>query len=646
MTKESKVKKSEMCDKKLIKGITENDIKLFKSGIHYEIYKKLGAHPEILDGQSGVRFAVWAPNAKWVSVIGDFNEWNVDNNKMRPIEESGIFELFISGALIGQRYKYVIETIDGDTLYKSDPYANYAEIRPGNASTIADISNFKWSDSRWMQKRECSDLKKKPMSIYEVHIGSWKKHLNRGEDGFYTYIEFAHSIVEYILEMGYTHVELMGVAEYPFDGSWGYQVTGYYAPTSRYGTPAEFMYLINYLHKNNIGIILDWVPAHFPKDEHGLAEFDGTCLYEYADKRKGEHADWGTKVFDYEKPEVKNFLIANALFWIEHFHIDGLRVDAVSSMLYLDYGRQEGQWIPNKYGGNQNLEAIEFFKHLNTIVIRRNPGVMMIAEESTAWPRVTDPAENEGLNFTFKWNMGWMHDFLDYMKLDPYFRKDNHNRMTFSMSYNHSEEYILVLSHDEVVHLKCSLINKMPGELEDKFKNLKVGYAFMFGHPGKKLLFMGQDFAQLQEWSEKRELDWYLLADENHRHINNFVKSLLKIYKKYPCMYELDRYSDGFRWVNANDNYRSIFSFIRYSEDKKNSLLFVFNFTPVERKDYKVGVPELKNYRLILNSDDLEFGGCGEKRRKIYKAVEEECDGYPYSIQYILPSYGVAVFVF
>nr|WP_230142155.1 1,4-alpha-glucan branching protein GlgB [Clostridium neonatale] len=626
--------------------MTENDIRLFKSGIHYEIYKKFGAHPKRIDDQDGISFSVWAPNAQKISVIGDFNGWDIENNKMNPIGDSGIFELFIPGALIGQRYKYAIKTLNDEILHKSDPYANYSERRPGNASVVTDISNFNWSDNQWLKKRQKLDLKKKPMSIYEVHIGSWKKHRNRDEDGFYNYKEFAHSLTEYILDMGYTHVELMGIAEYPFDGSWGYQVTGYYAPTSRYGTPEDFMYLINYLHKNNIGVILDWVPAHFPKDEHGLAEFDGTCLYEYSDKRKGEHADWGTKVFDYEKPEVKNFLIANALFWIENFHIDGLRVDAVSSMLYLDYGRCGGEWIPNKYGGNQNLEAIEFFKHLNTIAIRRNPGIMMIAEESTAWPRVTDAAENDGLNFTFKWNMGWMHDFLEYMKLDPYFRKDNHNKMTFSMSYNHSEEYILVLSHDEVVHLKCSMINKMPGELEEKFKNLKVGYAFMFAHPGKKLLFMGQDFAQLREWSEERELDWYLLADENHRHINNFVKALLKIYKKYSCMYELDRNPNGFKWINANDNYRSIFSFVRYSEGMQNSLLFVLNFTPVERPDYKVGVPEENTYRLILNSDDIEFGGKGEKRRRVYKAVKEDCDGYSYSIKYSLPAYGVAVFVF
>ena len=646
MTKERKVKKREIYNEEISNGITENDIRLFKSGIHYEIYKKLGAHPKRIDDQDGISFSVWAPNAQEISVIGDFNGWDIENNKMNPIGDSGIFELFIPGALIGQRYKYAIKTLNDEILHKSDPYANYSERRPGNASVVTDISNFNWSDNQWLKKRQKLDLKKKPMSIYEVHIGSWKKHRNRDEDGFYNYKEFAHSLTEYILDMGYTHVELMGIAEYPFDGSWGYQVTGYYAPTSRYGTPEDFMYLINYLHKNNIGVILDWVPAHFPKDEHGLAEFDGTCLYEYSDKRKGEHADWGTKVFDYEKPEVKNFLIANALFWIENFHIDGLRVDAVSSMLYLDYGRCGGEWIPNKYGGNQNLEAIEFFKHLNTIAIRRNPGIMMIAEESTAWPRVTDAAENDGLNFTFKWNMGWMHDFLEYMKLDPYFRKDNHNKMTFSMSYNHSEEYILVLSHDEVVHLKCSMINKMPGELEEKFKNLKVGYAFMFAHPGKKLLFMGQDFAQLREWSEERELDWYLLADEDHRHINNFVKALLKIYKKYSCMYELDRNPDGFKWINANDNYRSIFSFVRYSEGMQNSLLFVLNFTPVERPDYKVGVPEENTYRLILNSDDIEFGGTGEKRRRVYKAVKKDCDGYSYSIKYSLPAYGVAVFVF
>ncbi len=646
MTKGRKNREKNIIDRKKFNGINMGDIELFKKGIHYDIYRKFGAHPEIFNEQEGVRFAVYAPNAESVSVIGDFNDWNSDSNKMITAGSQGFFETFIPNAVCGQRYKYYIKSKDGKELYKCDPYANYSELVPGNASKIADIDNFKWTDLKWMNKRVKNNMKKSPMAIYEVHIGSWKKHPNRDDEGFYNYREFAHAVTEYILEMGYTHVELMGIAEYPFDGSWGYQVTGYYAPTSRYGTPEDFMYMINYLHKNNIGVILDWVPAHFPKDEHGLAQFDGSCLFEYEDPKKGEHADWGTKVFDYEKPEIKNFLIANALFWIEHFHIDGLRVDAVSSMLYLDYGRQGGQWIPNKYGGNQNLEAIEFFKHLNTIVLARNSGVMMIAEESTAWPRVTEEAKNDGLNFTFKWNMGWMHDFLDYMKLDPYFRKDNHNKMNFAMSYNSSEEFILVLSHDEVVHLKCSMINKMPGLGIDKFKNLKVGYAFMMGHPGKKLLFMGQDFAQCREWSEKRELDWYLLAEENHRHINNFVKALLKIYNNYPCMYELDRNPEGFRWINADDNYRSIFSFIRYSCDKKNSLLFVCNFTPMEREDYMVGVPELKNYKLILNSEYVEFGGKEEKRKKLYKAVEGECDGMPYHVSYSLPPYGVAVFAF
>ena len=445
-------------------------------------------------------------------------------------------------------------------------------------------------------------------------------------------------------EMGYTHIELMGISEYPFDGSWGYQVTGYYAPTSRYGTPQDFAYFINECHKHKISVILDWVPAHFPKDAHGLAEFDGTCLYEYADPRKGEHPDWGTKIFDYGKNEVKNFLIGSALMWIEHYHIDGLRVDAVASMLYLDYGKQPGQWVPNKYGDNKNLEAVEFFKHVNTLILGRNPGAVMIAEESTAWPKVTGRVEDDGLNFSYKWNMGWMHDFLDYMKLDPYFRKDNHHKMTFAMSYNESEKYILVLSHDEVVHLKCSMINKMPGEMEDKFKNLMVGYAFMMGHPGKKLLFMGQEFAQLQEWSEARELDWYLLENPDHKHMQNWVKKLLHIYQKNPALYELDSSWGGFEWINANDAERSIFSFIRKSKDGKNNLLFVCNFTPVERSDYRVGVPKHKTYKLILNSDDAEFGGSGKERPVNYKSVSQECDGRPYSFAYPLPGFGVAVF--
>ena len=541
-------------------------------------------------------------------------------------------------------YKYCIETQSGELIYKADPFANYAELRPGTASRITDISHLKWTDDRWMESRKKWDNKENPLSIYEVHMGSWMRHPGREDEGFYTYREFAEAITKYVKKMGYTHVELMGIAEHPFDGSWGYQVTGYFAPTSRYGTPEDFAYMINYLHRNGIGVILDWVPAHFPKDAHGLADFDGTPTFEYADPRKGEHPDWGTKIFDFGKNEVKNFLISNALFWIEHFHVDGLRVDAVASMLYLDYGKQDGQWVPNKYGGNQNLEAIEFFKHLNSVVLGRNPGTMMIAEESTAWPKVTGNPEDDGLGFSLKWNMGWMHDFTEYMKLDPYFRKNAHHMMTFSMEYAYSENYILVLSHDEVVHLKCSMLNKMPGEGFDKYANLKAAYAFMTGHPGKKLLFMGQEFAQLREWSEERELDWFLLSEEPHQQIQNWYRDLLHLYKKHPALYELDNDPAGFEWINKDDIFRSIFSFVRHSKGKKKNLLFVCNFTPVAREDYRVGVPTKRQCKLVLNSDEKEYGGSGEKRTEIYKPVKKECDGQKYSFAYPLPAYGVAVF--
>ena len=543
-------------------------------------------------------------------------------------------------------YKFCIETMQGEHLFKADPFANYAELRPGTASRVTDISKFKWTDKEWMEHRKNWDNKTNPMSIYEVHLGSWMRHPGREDEGFYTYREFAKAIVEYVKRMGYTHIELMGMAEHPFDGSWGYQVTGYYAPTSRYGTPEDFAYMIDYLHKNKIGVILDWVPAHFPRDAHGLADFDGTPTFEYADPKKGEHPDWGTKIFDYGKPEVQNFLIGNALFWIEHYHVDGLRVDAVASMLYLDYGKQDGQWIANKYGGNENLEAIAFFKHLNSVVLGRNQGSMMIAEESTAWPKVTGDPEEDGLGFSLKWNMGWMHDFTEYMKLDPLFRKNAHYMMSFSMEYAYSENYILVLSHDEVVHLKCSMLNKMPGLGFDKFANLKAGYAFMMGHPGKKLLFMGQEFAQLREWSEERELDWYLLSEEPHQQIQNWVEDLLHLYRKNKALYELDTDADGFEWINKDDLFRSIFSFVRHSKDNKKNLLFVCNFTPMEREDYRVGVPRRKQYKLILNSDDKRYGGTGEERPMIYKAVKQECDGRKYSFAYPLPPYGVAVFEF
>ena len=627
--------------------IGELDQYLFGQGTHYDIYKKLGAHLATNEGKKGVYFAVWAPHAAKVHVVGDFNEWEErEAYEMTRVGEIGIYEIFVEGIGVGELYKFLITTSDGRKLYKADPYGNQAEFRPGTASRVTDISRLKWADARWLKARGKQNVDEIPMAIYEVHPGSWRKHpvTEEDPDGFYNYREFAHELTEYVKDMGYTHVELMGIAEHPFDGSWGYQVIGYYAPTARYGTPEDFQYMVNYFHKNGIGVILDWVPAHFPKDAAGLADFDGQALYEYADPRKGEHPDWGTKVFDYAKNEVKNFLIANALYWVEQFHIDGLRVDAVASMLYLDYGRSAGNWVPNIYGENKNLEAIEFFKHLNTVVTGRNHGTMIIAEESTAWPQVTGRPEDGGLGFTMKWNMGWMHDFLDYMKLDPYFRSYNHNKMTFSMTYAFSEKYVLVLSHDEVVHMKGSMINKMPGEYDDKFANLKAGYSFMMGHPGKKLLFMGQDFAQFREWSEARELDWYLLAEEKHVQMKEYVKELLHLYQGSPALYETDDNWEGFEWVNADDSDRSIFSFIRHSKDGKNNLLFVVNFTPVERPEYRVGVPQSGSYKLVLNSDEARFGGSGEKRASSYRSKKGVCDNKPYSIGYSLPAYGVAVF--
>ena len=628
----------------------ELDQYLFGQGNHNEIYKKLGAHPaETEKGEKGFHFAVWAPNALSVSVIGEFNDWGEKDggNFMKKVGEIGVWETFIPGVKIGDMYKYRIAAMDGRILDKADPYGNWAELRPGTASRTADIENFKWSDTIWMKKRAEFDVHTSPMAIYEVHPGSWRKHPATEEDpeGYYNYRELAVELADYVKDMGYTHVELMGIAEHPFDGSWGYQVTGYYAPTSRHGSPLDFKYMVNYLHKKGIGVILDWVPAHFPKDACGLAEFDGTCCYEHQDPRQGEHPDWGTKIFNYGRPEVSNFLLGNAMFWVEDYHVDGLRVDAVASMLYLDYGKSDGGWVANKYGGNENLEAIEFFKHLNTCVQGRNPGVVTIAEESTTWPKLTAPVEDDGLNFSLKWNMGWMHDFLDYMKLDPYFRKDNHNKMTFSMTYAFSENFVLVLSHDEVVHLKCSMLNKMPGYMDDKFENLKCGYAFMTGHPGKKLLFMGQEFGQLQEWSEARELDWYLLKEAPHRHLQEFYKDLLHMYKKYPALGQNDKGYEGFQWINADDAYRSIFSFVRWSPTGKNNLLFVINFTPMERSDYRVGVPKKKKYTLVLNSKDPKYGG-DYTPPTVYTATAVVCDGQPYSIGYPLPPYGVAVFKF
>jgi len=627
--------------------ITEMDCYLFGNGTHYEIYDKLGAHLGKSSNKQGCFFAVWAPHAKSVSVVGSFNNWDGSANDMGEPTEGGVYEVFIPGVKAGDMYKFCITTKKGEKLYKADPFARYNQRRPETASIVCPKLKHRWQDDKWRKAQAEKTDFDYPLAIYEVHPGSFMKHPGRMEDdSLYTYQEFAKVLIDYVTKMGYTHVEFMGICEYPYDGSWGYQVTGYYAPTSRYGTPEDFAFLVDELHKAGIGVILDWVPAHFPKDAHGLAEFDGEPLFEYADTRKGEHPDWGTKIFDYSKNEVVNFLIGSALFWVNEYHVDGLRVDAVASMLYLDYGKKDGQWVPNKYGDNKNLEAIEFFKHLNSIMKKRHPAVMMIAEESTAWPKVTAPAEEDGLGFTYKWNMGWMHDFLEYMKLDPYFRKFNHHLMTFGMSYNESEKFILVLSHDEVVHLKCSMINKMPGQGFDKFKNLMLGYTFFMTHPGKKLLFMGQDFAQEREWSEYRELDWFVLENQENRQIQEFMRRLLGLYNKYPALYSNDHDWEGFEWINCTDSDRSIFSFIRKSPTKRNNILVVLNFTPVERPDYRVGVPKGKKYTRILTSAGMEFGGEIQSEELVFEAVEGECDGRKYSLAYPLKGFEAVIFRF
>lgn len=627
-------------------AITKDDEYLFAQGTHYEIYKKLGAHLTTVDGKTGVYFATFAPNAEEVYVLGDFNGWKEWDCKLTKLGPGGIWAGFVEGATEYQYYKFFIKAKDGRTLYKADPYANYAERRPGTASRIYNLSDFKWTDSKWMEARENRNMFREPLAIYECQIGSFMKHPGREDGGYYSYREFADKIVEYCKEMKYTHIELMGIAEHPFDGSWGYQVTGYYAPTSRYGEPKDFMYLVNTLHKAGIGVILDWVPAHFAKDSHGLADFDGAAVYEHPDPRLGEHPEWGTKIFNYEKTEIKNFLIANVFYWIREFHIDGIRVDAVASMLYLDYGKKDGQWVPNKFGGNKNLAAIEFFKHLNSIVHKEYPGFMTIAEESTAWPKVTGAVEDEGLGFSYKWNMGWMHDFCEYMKLDPYFRKDNHYSMTFAMSYNEYENYILPLSHDEVVHLKCSMVEKMPGYRVDKYANLRVGYTFMFGHCGKKLLFMGQDFGQEREWSEERELDWYLLQDPLNSGLKNYVGELLKIYRKYPCMYTDDNSWKGFEWINADDKDRSTYIFFRRTDVDGRCLMFINNMTPMKWEGYKFGVPKEGKYKVILNSDDPKFGGNGNPIMKEYVAQKDYCDYKDYSVTLDLPPYTSIVLEF
>ena len=626
--------------------ITEFDTYLFAEGKHYDVYEKFGAHPMTIDGVKGTYFAVWAPHARRVSVVGDFNMWDGALNPMQMMQTSGIYELFIPDVAPGAVYKYQILTRDGEILYKADPYGNQCQVRPDNANVVADLTGYKWKDTDWIENRKQQTREtelKKPMAIYECHLGSWKKKIEDSDFGFYTYRELAKMLCDYVKKMGYTHVELMGIAEYPFDGSWGYQVTNYYAPTSRYGSPEDFMYFVDHMHANGIGVILDWVPAHFPRDAHGLGRFDGMPLYEHPDPRRGEHPDWGTYIFDFGRNEVSNFLTANALFWVEKFHVDALRVDAVASMLYLDYGKQDGQWLPNKDGGNENYDAIELLRKINTVMEERNPGAFLIAEESTAWAGVTAPASMKGLGFLYKWNMGWMNDFLEYMKMDPYFRSFNHNRLTFSLSYTYAENYVLVISHDEVVHLKCSMLNKMPGVEMDKFANLRTAYGFMYGHPGKKLLFMGQEFGQLREWSEARSLDWFLLDQPLHKKMQKWVADLNHMYTTYDACYYNDNNQMGFEWTKVDDANTSIIAFVRRGKTVKDQLLFVCNFVPVERKDYWIGVPCLTEYEEIINSDAKIYGGSGTKNGKV-KAFEEKCDRMPYAISIDIAPLSMMVF--
>ena len=617
------------------------DISLFNEGKHYSIYEKMGAHPMTVDGVEGVLFAVWAPNADRVSVVGNFNNWDGRRHPMRKLDYSGIYELFIPGKLVGEIYKYEIKAKSGQVFMKSDPYAFSSEVRPANASRIVDIS-YKWKDAAWMEKRENKNTDEQPMAIYEMHLGSWKRPTDGRE--FYNYRDIASLLADYLLMMNYNYVELMPIMEHPYDPSWGYQVTGYYAPTSRYGSPADFMYFVDYLHSKGIGVILDWVPAHFPKDEHGLGRFDGTALYEHENPRRGEHPHWGTYIYNYGRNEVRNFLVANALYWAEKYHIDGIRIDAVASMLYLDYGRGDGEWLPNIYGGNENLEAIDFIKELNSKMHELHKGVIMIAEESTAWPMMTHPVEAGGLGFDYKWNMGWMNDFLNYMKLDPLYRKYHHNDLTFSMVYAYSEKFILVLSHDEVVHEKGSMIAKMPGGYEDKFSNLRVAYGHMMTHPGKKLLFMGQEIAQFTEFNENAEVDWSLFEFDAHVFMQGYVKELNELYKTEPALYELDSSPEGFTWINCNSANTSLLSYVRKGKKESDTLLIICNFTPMEHKAYKLATPSGGRWQEIFSSDNNRYGGEGRNNKTVKQAKKAECDGQEHYISVTVPPLSISVF--
>ncbi len=622
--------------------ITEKETKKFNAGICYDIYEKLGAHPMTIGGVSGVYFAVWAPNALRVSVVGDFVLWDGRRLPMRRLWDSGIFELFLPGLEEGAIYKYEIKAKGGMTYLKADPYANAAQLRPETASVVANLCDFTWTDETWMSARKAIDTKKQPMFVYEMHLGSWKKP----EDGryFYNYRELAPMVAEYVKSMGYTHIELLPIMEHPLDASWGYQVTGYYAPTARYGSPRDFMYFMNYMHEQGIGVILDWVPAHFPRDNHGLAAFDGTCLYEHLDPRQGSHPHWGTLIYNYGRPEVKNFLIANALFWVKKYHADGIRMDAVASMLYLDYGKNDGEWVANIYGGNENLEAVEFLKHLNSIFKKQTDGALLIAEESTAWPKITGALDDGGLGFDYKWNMGWMNDTLGYMQLDPIFRSYHHNDLTFSMIYAYSEDFVLSLSHDEVVHGKGSMIGKMPGRRELKFANLRALYGYLMTHPGKKLLFMGQDFAQFHEWNEEKGLEWELLEQEEHRKMQDYMKALLTLYRENPALYQMDYQPEGYEWINCIASNENLLVYMRKTEKEDETLLVVCNFSPLVYENRRIGVPFHGKYKEIFNSDRAEFGGTGVVNLRVKVSKKESCDERENSIVIKVPPMGVSVF--